>query len=200
MNKKLIQTLLMFSATLILAGCTTYPLNMSEDEWLQLTPAQQLEARERQAEIDQAERKRRAEAARLAAERERRETELRQERLRNAAPGEVVQCVLQNSEGYFAGKWRTASPTGFTVVQGFPEQISIAQEGRQSRTVSAEARFEGASVDVCRPNRNECASLAATQNQLRRGVTRTIHLDRIVRGELYCDTPAPPKNRHTRKY
>jgi len=200
MNKSLINRFLFFMTTLALSGCTIYPLNMSEAEWQRLTTAQQLEARKQQAEIDQVERQRQAEMARLAAEREQREEALRRERLRNAAPGEVVQCVLQNAEGYLGGKWRKTAPTGFTVVRGFSEHVVIAQEGEYGRTVAIEAHFEGARVELCRPDRRECASLAATQNQLRRGVTRTIQLNRTIRGELYCDTPLPYRNHYPARH
>lgn len=183
-------------AALLLAGCATnYPLNISEDEWKRLTPQQQLDARHRQAELDQAARERRAEAARKAAEQERLEQKHHQERLRNAGPGEVVQCVLENAEGYYAGNWRPAEPTGFTVLRGYSETVTLAEQNRQTRRVQADARFDGAKVELCRPNRNECATLAATQNQLQRGVKRDIRLDRTVRGTLYCDTPTPQRIR-----
>lgn len=183
-------------AALLLTGCmTSYPLGMSEDEWERLSPQQQLDARERQAELDQRERERRAEAARIAAEEERRERERREQRLRNAQPGEIVQCVVNNAEGYYAGAWRTAEPVGFTVVRGYPEVIDIPEQDRATRRVQAEARFDGAQITLCRPNRNECTTLAATQNQLRCGAQRNIQLNRVVRGTLYCDTP----NRITNK-
>lgn len=194
MIKPYFRWLILASALLLTACATTYPLGMSEDEWNRLNPAQQLDARQKQAAIDQAERERRAHAARLAAEEERRQQELHQARLRNAQPGEIVQCVLEDAEGYFGSEWRAAEPTGFTVLRGFSEHVTIAQQDRQSRRVTAEARFDGAKVELCRPNRNECAVLAATQNQLQRGVQRTINLDRVVRGTLYCDTPRPYKN------
>lgn len=189
MIKPYLRWLTLASVFLLTACANNYPLGMSEDEWNRLTPAQQLDARQQQATIDQAERERRAQAARLAAEEERRQQELYQERLRNAQPGEIVQCVIENAEGYFGSEWRAAEPTGFMVLRGFSEQVTLAQQDRPSRRVTAEARFDGAKVELCRPNRNECAVLPATQNQLQRGVQRTIALDRVVRGELYCDTP-----------
>ncbi|TVP88206.1 MAG: hypothetical protein EA348_11290 [Pseudomonadaceae bacterium] len=168
---------------------SSYPLGLSEEEWVRLSPEQQLDARSRQAEIDQAERARRAEAARLAAEQQRLEQQAREERLRNAAPGDLVQCVLDDAEGYFAGDWRTASPVGFSLVLGYREVIAVAEQDRSSRQVLAHASFDGAQIELCRPHRNECARLAATQNQLQRGVSRHVQLDRVLRGRLYCDMP-----------
>lgn len=199
MNKTHVRHLALAAALFLTACATSYPLGMAEDEWNRLTPAQQLDAREKQAVIDQAERERRAEAARVAAEQERRQQERYQERLRNAAPGEVVQCVLQEAEGYFGGNWRAAEPTGFTLLQGFNQDVSIARQDRQNRRLTAEARYDGAKVELCRPNRNECATLAATHNQLQRGVQVAVDLDRVVRGTLYCDTPRAHKTSHPRR-
>ena len=177
-------------SALLLSGCmSSYPLGMSEEEWVRLSPEQQLDARSRQAEIDQVERERRAEAARLAAEQQRLEQQAREERIRNAAPGDLVQCVLDDAQGYYAGDWRAADPMGFTLVLGFPETIALAEQDRSSRQVQVHASFDGAQVELCRPHRNDCTRLAATQNQLQRGVSRQVHLERVLRGRLYCDMP-----------
>ncbi|WP_210772242.1 hypothetical protein [Pseudodesulfovibrio sp. zrk46] len=42
-----------FMVALLLAGCAHYPLNMTEEEWTRLSPQQQMDARERQARLDQ---------------------------------------------------------------------------------------------------------------------------------------------------
>ena len=44
----------LLAALMLLTGCAHYPLNMTEEEWVRLTPGQQLDARERQAKIDKA--------------------------------------------------------------------------------------------------------------------------------------------------
>ena len=181
---------LLLCSALLLSGCmSSYPLGMSKEEWVRLSPDQQLDARSRQAEMDQAERVRRAEAARLAAEQQRLEQQAREERLRNAAPGDLVQCVLDDAEGYFAGDWRTVTPTGFTLVRGYSEAITLSEQDRSSRQVQVHASFDGTQVELCRPHRNDCTRLAATQNQLQRGVSRPIQLDRVLRGHMYCDVP-----------
>ncbi len=46
---------------LLLTACTSYPLGMSEEQWLALTPEQQYDAQLKQAELD-----RQREARRLA--------------------------------------------------------------------------------------------------------------------------------------
>lgn len=94
---------------LLLTACISYPLGMSEAQWLALTPEQQYDAQLKQAELD-----RQREARRLA-EQQAREQALKEQQAQlelareNAKYGERVQCVLQNSELYFNKKWR-ASP------------------------------------------------------------------------------------------
>ncbi|RUO26519.1 hypothetical protein CWE09_07375 [Aliidiomarina minuta] len=182
----------------MLTACASYPLGMSEDEWESLTSEQQLQARSRQAELDQAERERRAEAARLAAQREQEERAAYEERLQNAAYGEVLQCVVRDAEGYLAGSWRPAAPAGFTLLRNHPTNVRFTEEGRPTRGIDGQATFDGGSVSLCRPNRNECGTLAGTQNQFRQGVQQVIDIPRLVRGTLYCDLPRPlPVHRHS---
>lgn len=192
--------LLTFGVTLILmsslAACTIYPLGMSEDEWESLTPAQQMQARSKQAELDQAERERRAEVARIAAEREAKERAEYETRLQNASYGEVVQCVVRDAEGHLGGSWRPAAPAGFTLLRNYPTNVRFTEQGRPTRGVDGQATFDGSTVSLCRTNRKECGTLVATQNQFRDGVKQEINISRLIRGTLYCDLPRPaPRQR-----
>ena len=176
---------------LVLSACASYPLGMSEQEWQALSPEQQLTARERQAQLDQAERVRRAAAAEQRAERERAEQREYQQRLSQAQPGEVVQCVVNHGEGYYGGQWLSAEPAGVTLLRGFSQTLQVAQRDRPSRSVQLEMEYVGASVRLCRVNQRDCSTIAATQNQFRQGVTRSVNIPRTLRGEIYCDIPRP---------
>ncbi|MGL6355733.1 hypothetical protein ACSZMT_18810 [Aeromonas veronii] len=95
---------------LLLTACASYPLGMSEAQWLALSPEQQYDAQLKQAELD-----RQREARRLA-EQQAREQALKEQQAQlelareNAKYGERVQCVLQNSELYFNKNGERASP------------------------------------------------------------------------------------------
>ncbi len=181
-------SLLLVSISFITA-CANYPLGMTEDEWNQLSPQQQLDARERQARLDQAEQAQRAKAARHRAELERAEQQRYQEMMANARPGDIVQCVLQDGEGYYGGSWRAAESVGFSLLRDYTQTVSIAEQGRPTRSVATEMTYNGANIRVCRPNNRDCVNLAATQNQLRSGVSKSIQVNRAIRGTLYCDMP-----------
>lgn len=79
MNRFLFPILALLIMSLLVGCIARYPLGMTEEQWLTLTPEQQHEARMKQAEIDEARRKaREAEQARKAEE-ERRQAELRRQ-------------------------------------------------------------------------------------------------------------------------
>lgn len=191
---------LLLTALIIITACASYPLGMSEDEWNRLSPQQQLDARERQARLEQDERQRRAEVARQRAEQEREEQRRYQDMLANAEPGDIVQCVLQNGEGYYAGNWRSAESVGFSLLRDYTQTVAIAEQGRPTRNVSTEMTYNGANISVCRPNNRDCVNIAATQNQLRRGMTQDIQVNRAIRGTLYCDIPNRERLRYRVQY
>ncbi|MEN3159735.1 hypothetical protein ABC502_15250 [Alkalimonas sp. NCh-2] len=173
----------------LIAACANYPLGMTEDEWNRLSPQQQLDARERQALLNQAEHARRAEAARHKAEQEREEQQRYQAMLANAGPGDIVQCVLQNGEGYYGSSWHPAEPVGFSLLRNYTQTVSFAEQGRPTRSITTELTYNGANIRVCRLNNRDCSNVAATQNQLRNGISQNIQVNRAIRGTLYCDIP-----------
>lgn len=107
---------------LLLSACASYPLGMSEAQWLALTPEQQYDAQIKQAELD-----RQREARRLA-EQQAREQALKEQQAQlalarnNANYGERVQCVLQNSELYINKKWRASEPLALDLLAKQPAQ------------------------------------------------------------------------------
>lgn len=188
MNRSLLP-LLSIGIILSVSACSSYPLGMSEEEWNRLNPEQQLDARERQQRLDLAERQRQSALQLARAEQAAAEQALYQDALLNAGPGDQVQCVLQGGEGYYASNWRAAEAKGFSLLKGFTQDVSFPEQGRPSRSVTAQLTFDGANIKACRPHNRDCTNFAATQNQLRSGVTQPIHVNRTIRGHLYCDIP-----------
>jgi len=102
---------LLISLMVVLTACATYyPLGMSEAEWKRLTPEQQMSARMKQADLNQANAERRAEqaaarrqkfAALEAAERRRIE-----ELYRSARYGDVLECVVEGGVADVRPGWR----------------------------------------------------------------------------------------------
>ncbi|ELH5150681.1 hypothetical protein V9K20_001099 [Vibrio cholerae] len=164
---------------LLLNACASYPLGMSEQQWLVLTPEQQYEAQLKQAELD-----RQREARRLAEQQA--QLELARE---NAKYGERVQCVLQNSELYFNKKWRASEPLALDLLANQPAQ-AVKQSTADGRYgFNLYAQFDGQTLSLCRhenSRRQECALMLGTFNDYHRGMRQTIQQDNWLRGQLRC--------------
>lgn len=182
-----------------LSGCATrYPLGIPEEQWVLLTTQQQLNARSQQATLDQASQARReAEARAREAEAIKATAELEQRR-RDAGYGERVQCILESAEGYIRGRWEPMRPLAMDLVSGYPEELALSDK-RNRYQQSLYAEFDGQVVRLCRST-YECAEMAATRQQLHRGVSRYLEQDRLLRGTLYCDLvpQAPPQGQRLR--
>lgn len=133
------------TATVLLTGClTTYPLGMSEEEWLRLTPDQQYEARQEQAQRDHEYRQRRievgldqAEADLAAAQRElaaskeerrRLEDELRREQdynRRNRRGIRPLECIIYDGTYDFYPGWRHYDPIRFEIQPAETRDLTV---------------------------------------------------------------------------
>ncbi|EIF8946683.1 hypothetical protein LF048_000270 [Vibrio cholerae] len=124
---------------LLLSACASYPLGMSEAQWLALTPEQQYDAQLKQAELD-----RQREARRLAEQQALKEQQAQLELAsENAKYGERVQCVLQNSELYFNKKWRASEPLALDLLANQPAQ-AVKQSTADGRYgFNLYAQFDG---------------------------------------------------------
>lgn len=183
---------------LLLTGClNSYPLGMSEEEWVRLSPDQQFQARSQQARIDEQkrmEREARAEAERL---RQTMEEQAYQDRIdhsyRDARYGDVIQCVLEQSVIDFKPGWRDGEPVGFTLVRGEGKLIDI-YSARDQKTTSLWVGLDdnGMTLRLCRKeptghsrSNTSCVDIVATTHQYRRGLHHSFdHND--MRGSLYC--------------
>lgn len=176
----------------VVAGCgARYPLNIPEEQWLLMTPQQQLDARTQQAALDQAAHERRAAEARAReAEALKQAAEL-EERRRNALYGERVQCVLDPAEAYLRGRWDRVRPLAMDLVIGFDEDLDLRDlSGRSAGRLRV--GFDGQVVSLCSATSStqfsrDCAQMFTTRQQLQRGVSQSVEQDKLIRGQLYCD-------------
>jgi len=178
----------LLASVLLLSACgPRYPLGIPEEQWTRMSVEQQNEARMQQAELDRA----RAEARRREAEARRAEAAARAAELEHArqtaAPGERVQCILQPAEIHYGGKWRPAEPLGLDLVAGMPIAFEMRTQASRYRTVEGEAVFDGMEVRLCPRYGDECARFLATSGELRRGVSRRVRAEDLLRGKMHCE-------------
>ncbi|MCC5854130.1 MAG: hypothetical protein JJU10_00420 [Idiomarina sp.] len=181
-----------------LSACSSNPLGMSDAEWERLSPEQQLEARARQAELDEAAADRRARIEQAKREEEARARAEYQQRRADARRGDIIQCVIEPAEGYLRSSWREAEPVAFELLRDYPIEFSVIEKtssGRSNSHVTGAAYFDGQTVGICRSlgdaqqRAQQCSRMIATTNEYFRGIRRTIEVDRVTRGELRCDAP-----------
>lgn len=176
-------------AFLVLSGCTLYPLGIPEDQWLRMTPEQQHEARMEQARQDEAARVRYEARLQRQHEQEQKERSEREQRLRQAVPGDVLQCTLDGIQiNLRKNKWRAANPVAVELLQGESMDIVLERSDKSYQQRAARIRFERLSVQWCDGGGRDCAVLAATGRELQRG--KQLKLDnRWLRGVLKCQYP-----------
>lgn len=188
-----------------LAACQSFPLGMTEEEWAGLTPAQQYEARTKQAELDEQARARRAAATAAENTLKAEEAARRQERIdklrQNAAYGDEIQCLIQNALVDFRPGWRSALDVGFSLVRSEARSVDLIDKERGiRRPLWVQYSTDGMQVTLCRYdpaergyNRpNDCQRFIGTTGDFQRGINKSIELPEILRGGLRCQL-APGK-------
>ncbi|WP_146164798.1 hypothetical protein [Desulfonatronum sp. SC1] len=177
------------------------PLDIPDAQWQMMTPEQQLQARNQQAELDRALVLRKAEEARQrAAEAEARKAELDAMR-RNAPYGDRVQCVFEGAQTYFNRNWQPILPLGLDLVRGYEEAIvmEISSSEYLRMPIEAYALFDGQVVSLCRFSgdntyrREHCAILVGTRRDFQQGIVAHVYASDFLRGRLRCDHP-PSEN------
>ena len=174
---------------LLVSGCASYPLGMTEEQWLALSPQHQFEARLKQAELDQ------LRDERLAAEHKARQEEARLQQAQlemarqQAVYGERVQCVLDKAELRLLKKWRPLQPLAIDVVAGqAPHKVDfVTRDGRYSQ--GQYVSFDGQTLTICRQQdsrRQDCGALVATFNDYHRGIQQRLELEKSWFGDLRC--------------
>jgi len=186
----------LLGAAILVNGCgTSYPLDLTEEEWEAMSPEERAETRKKQAALDKAEEERRAaEAKAREAEARERAEELAKAR-READYGQRVQCVLRDAEARFAGRWRAIEPITLDLATGMELAVDLAEPAEGGLRYSDEgyASFDGQTVQICdrpadeRRDTDRCARLLGTFKDYRRGLRETVKGRDFLRGQLRCD-------------
>lgn len=166
-------TLLFFSA------CTMYPLGISEAEWNSMTPQQQLEARNKQADIN----------LKKQQEKERKEAQRKaeiQKRYQQAAFGDILNCSVSGGIADFYPGWRPYAPQAFSIVRGEDKNITLYDNNKGRRTTSfwTEYAESGMKLTFCKDKgarRDKCQEIVGTTPSFTGGITQTLQLSRIMK-------------------
>ena len=170
---------------LLLSACARYPLGMSEAEWQQLTPEQQIQAHQQQAEINAARDAARAERERQRAEAERQRLLELEARRQNASPGDWLQCTLTGNEIYASKKWRPATDTAFELFRHDQASVEIRDDHYSQQRITV--NYDGQIIELC--SFTQCDRMVGTNRQFMNGVSKTVAIKNTLRGTLRCDAP-----------
>jgi hypothetical protein len=165
---------LVAGSLLALGACQqSYPLGMSEAEWLRLTPEQQLAARSQQAEINRANAERYAQTQ--AAERERQailqaeELARREAIYQEARYGDILECVVEGGIADFHPGWRGYSPAPFTLARGEDKYVPLSDGSSRPGRFWAGYSQDGREVSICHrdPNGRRAGGCATVHGMFR---------------------------------
>ena len=136
---------ILFLFCFVIAGCKTYPLGMSEEEWESLTPQEKMEARAEQARIDEERRRiaaeKEAERLRIEAERRAAYEAMINERYTHAHYGDIVRVNVHDGQLMFRGKHYAYEPMSFNLIRGEARELIFHRADRPSVTLAVIAHL-----------------------------------------------------------
>ena len=129
----------------VLVGCQSYPMGLSEAQWNAISPEQQADYTRQQTQINEQRRREReaAEQARQAEEAAR----AREERARiqiayaRARYGDVVTVTIEGGYVAINGKHQPYEPVRFDLVRGERKEVEFIQQGRSSSRQRIDVRL-----------------------------------------------------------
>lgn len=182
----------------VLCGCgPRHPLGIPDEQWQAMSPEQQFQARQQQADLDRAKAEQRAEEAKArVAEAEAKKAELERRR-QDARYGERVQCVFSNGEVKLRREWDRIHPVALDLVRGYEEEfrMEVASDRMRGFTTEGYALFDGQTVYLCRMpyedvyRQDDCVRVTATMREFQRGVEQYVSAADFLRGRIRCDLP-----------
>jgi len=183
MNKKIA----LIMSCVLLASCAMHPLGIDDATWQKMTPTQQADAYQKQAEISA--KQQAAEQAQAAAQQRK-----IQDIKNNPKYGQYVQCVF--SDGKYNDNFNSFNPVenfNIDALEGETTNKSITyyQNGNKffANNVELSVSFDGQQISICDTN-NEfnkpCSNINATSSEYRRGVSRNID-NGILKGKIRCN-------------
>ena len=187
--RSMTRPIMLAAAALILAACSTHPLGMSKEEWVLLTPEQQMAARMKQADLNRAHAERRTEQAAARRQRfaalevaERRRIE---ELYRSTRYGDVLECVVEGGVADFRRGWRSYTPVPFTLARGEIKSVKFSGGDRRGK-FWAKYSADGLSMKLCygKPKGRGgrfCASINGQSQDFSSGINREVSIKKVFR-------------------
>ncbi len=141
--KQLIPTLLL--AGLVCVGCKSFPMGLSEAQWMALSPSEQADFQRQQTQLNEQRRVQREAEEELRRAKEaaaaERQKALTREAYARARYGDVITVTIEGGYVAINGKHQPYEPVRFDLVRGERREIEFVQQGRASSRQRIDVRL-----------------------------------------------------------
>ncbi|QIW09191.1 hypothetical protein [Francisella sp. LA112445] len=179
--------LLLVISTLLITSCSTHPLGISDETWQNMTPEQQADAYQKQADIDA-----KQHAQELAYQHQ------QQQEIANikAHPeyGQYIQCVIRKGQYQaFINNWNDIQAFSFDAIKGKTTTANLTYYQNNNKFFNENQQlyisFTGTQIKICKDQNafsDDCSVITATMPQYAKGARVKI-TSGIIKGTARCD-------------
>lgn len=179
--------LLLILCSLLIASCSTHPLGISDETWKNMTPEQQAQAYQKQADITA------KQQAQELAYQQQQQQEIANIKA-NPAYGQYIQCVIRKGKYQaFINDWNDIQAFSFNAIQGKTTTANLTYYQNNNKFFNENQELyislEGTQIKICKDQNafsNDCSVITATMPQYRRGARVKI-TSGIIEGTARCD-------------
>lgn len=179
----------------LISSCAMHPLGISDETWQKMTPEQQANAYEKQANIDAKER------AQQLAHKQKQEQEIAAIKA-NPRYGEYIQCVLNNAKYKEFGSWLSMESLNIDAIKDKTTETTATYYRNNDHffktTKKLYVSMTGTRIKVCdgKDSFSNCSIINSTMPQYQKG--RHIKINSgVIKGTAQCDMVYDSNNHHS---
>lgn len=184
------------AAVLAVTGCSANPLGIDDEEWAQMTPAQQALATQKERELESVRMTSSPDMVFLPAPTRYAMDEGRrlrvEERRRRDRFGDTLICHLEDLAAAFNGRWSVAYPVQVPVVRGEFLAVPLTETASEEReAVWLDYSDSGNTLRLCsgvsdRGDLTGCATMVAGYRDLIEGMQWQVMLPGVMEATVVC--------------
>jgi hypothetical protein len=184
---------------LVFIGCSSNPLNIPDEIWLNMSDEKKIQAYEQQASLNLQREQNRQIELELRAKEEKQQQLIYESQLANASYGDRLQCIVYDAKAKLNKKIRDINYIGLDLLKNNIQEFKIVQNTSSSRRYSSVgyALFNGIELRMCEDSnmRRNCTSVVGTFMDFSRGINTHLNNDDFIIGKIKCEfVPTPNSN------
>jgi len=176
---------------LVFIGCSSNPLDIPDEIWLNMSEDKKIQAYEQQASINfQREQNRKIELE-IKAQEEKQQQIIYENKMANAPYGDRLQCIIYDAKAKLHKGMKDINHIGLDLLKNHLSEFRIEQNTNSSRKYSSigYVQFDGIEVRICQDSfmRSNCQSVIGTFMDYSRGVNFKLNNDDFIIGKIKCE-------------